>query len=128
MILAIDPGKVKCGLAVLGKEKAVIKREELLPKVQQLIIKYNIDKIVIGDSAAGREIKKELARFQLGIEIVFVSEKNSTREARQLYWQDNPPEGLWRLIPTSLRFPPRPIDDYAAQVLAERANNPCLKN
>jgi len=52
-----------------------------------------------------------------------IDESYSTLEGRALYWQLHPPRGLWRLVPTSLRVPPRPIDDLAAWAIVLKAKN-----
>ena len=44
----------------------------------------------------------------------------TTMNARRRYWRENPPGCLARLVPEGMRLPPRPIDDYAAVLLAER--------
>jgi hypothetical protein len=49
-----------------------------------------------------------------------VNERDSTLEARDLYWKEVPPRGWRRLVPLSLQVPPEPIDDFAAVVLARR--------
>jgi hypothetical protein len=76
--------------------------------------------LIIGKSAFGKEIEKELSRMELRTNLIFVSEENSTLEAQERYWKDNKPKGLWRLVPTTLRVPPGPVDDYAAIILGER--------
>jgi len=128
MILAIDPGKNKCGLAVLepnGRliEKKVVAHPQCPGEIYKLIAKYKITRVVVGDSAAGKELEKEVSAILLKGEIVFIPEKDSSREARDRYWKENPPSGLWKLVPTSLRVPPSPIDDYAALILGERYLN-----
>lgn len=125
MLLALDPGKDKCGLAVLDfsrnvLEKKIISPQDIPIQVPLLLAKYGISVIVVGQSAFGKRIEKELLKLELKTNIIFVSEKYSTLEARWRYWQENKPKGLWRLIPTSLRVPPVPIDDYAAVILGER--------
>ena len=50
-----------------------------------------------------------------------VDERMTTLQARTLYWRLHPPRGLWRLVPLSLRTPPRPVDDLAAWAIARRA-------
>lgn len=121
MILAIDPGKDKCGLALLNKEgkvleHSVIKRGELA----RLITHYLSATVVIGEAAAGREINAELAKHHPGLKIIMFSEKDSTRQARDLYWRANPPRGWRRFVPTSFLTPPVPIDDYAAVIIGKR--------
>jgi RNase H-fold protein (predicted Holliday junction resolvase) len=124
MIIAIDPGKDKCGIAVLnddGKvlEKEIVSREEIKDKTFQFILEHPSSTLVIGKSFNGNKVKEELQ--DLNIKICFVAEINSTLEARDLYWRENPPKGLWKIIPVSLRLPPVPIDDYAAVILGRRA-------
>ncbi|MEA3493792.1 MAG: hypothetical protein U9R38_05345 [Candidatus Margulisiibacteriota bacterium] len=125
MILAIDPGKEKNGLAVLNKdgnvlEQEIVQQKEIKNSILLLLSKHVVPVIVVGKSIFGRELEKSLLRMELKNNIIFVSEENSTLEARKRYWKDNRPKGLWRLIPTSLRVPPVPVDDYAAVVLGER--------
>lgn len=125
MILAIDPGREKCGLAVLEENRrpvllAIVPRHALLEKIASLITKHKIDVIVIGESADGKLVEKEMIKAGITIGLVFIAENNSTRQARERYWQENPPAGLWRFFPVSLRTPPRPVDDIAALILGER--------
>lgn len=120
MIVAIDPGKNKCGLAVLdenGKvlEKKVAGRGEFSEEVKRLISSYNPSAVVIGRGAYGSQVARELA----GANLIFVSEKDSSWQARKRYWKENPPSGWLKLVPTSLRLPPVPVDDLAAVILGE---------
>jgi len=125
MILAIDPGLQKCGLAVMDAqsrvlEKKVVERVQLESYVVGLVAKYRMDTIVIGGGTAAKSVQRELSRIDLYCNIVFTDEKFSTLEARRKYWREHPLHGLLRFIPTSLLPPPGPIDDYAAVVLGER--------
>ena len=47
-----------------------------------------------------------------------VEDQASRTEAKSLYFIDYPPAGLWKFLPRSLMTPSKPIDDYAAVVLA----------
>jgi RNase H-fold protein (predicted Holliday junction resolvase) len=128
MILALDPGKDKCGLAVLDAdghvlEKAVFARKDLSKIIPRYPHQYTLTFLVVGQTATGKEVEQELSRLDLRVNIIFVSEKNSTLEARKLYWRLNRPRGLWLLIPTSFRTPPVPIDDYAAVIIGLRFLN-----
>ncbi|MFA4905415.1 MAG: hypothetical protein WC645_02805 [Candidatus Margulisiibacteriota bacterium] len=125
MILAVDPGREKCGLAVLDDcakvlEKRVCAAAKIADEVSSLIQKYNIPTLVLGDSTGSRSVKKSISRLELSANLVFVPEKNSSWEARKRYFKENPPRGLWRFIPSSLLVPPVPIDDFAAVILGER--------
>ena len=125
MIIAIDPGKDKCGLAVLDRpgsvlERKVLPREHIPNALPYFVAKYRVTTIVVGQSSSGKELERDISKTDLRIHLVFVSEKYSTLEARKRYWKENKPRGLMRLIPTSLRVPPVPVDDYAAVILGER--------
>jgi len=125
MILAIDPGKSKCGLAALDRfgnvlERRILPCEHVPNSLSYYLAKYGIFTVVVGRSAFGKELEREISKLDLRIHIVFVSEKYSTLEARKRYWKEHKPKGLWRLVPTSLRVPPVPVDDYAAVILGER--------
>jgi len=118
MILAIDPGKEKCGLALAdGAGKIVEKLVVGRAAIAQAVAARPAEIVLIGDAAYGQAVKAELPAGTL---VLFIPEQNSTREARVRYWQVNPPRGFWRLVPTSFRFPPVPVDDYAAVILIER--------
>jgi hypothetical protein len=76
--------------------------------------------LVIGDSTSSRDVCELLRQVLPATTPQPVAEKLSTLEGRELYWQDHPPRGLQRLLPRGMRVPPRPVDDYAALVLARR--------
>lgn len=128
MIIAIDPGKDKCGLAVMDEsgnvfERKLIGRPSITEQVPKLAAKYGIPVIVIGKSGFGKMIERELLKTEIKASFIFVPEYNSTREARSRFWKENKPRGWRRLLPTSLMSPPVPVDDYAAVILGERYLN-----
>jgi len=49
-----------------------------------------------------------------------VEEAHSTEEARNLYWQENPPQGWRKLMPLGMLVPDVPLDAYAAVILVRR--------
>ena len=49
-----------------------------------------------------------------------VDERATTLLARRRYFDANPPRGWKRLVPRGMLLPPRPIDDFAAVLIAER--------
>ncbi len=124
-VLAIDPGRAKCGLAVVARDGTVVaRRVTLVAEVRSLVLdwarEFQISCIVLGDSTTSREWQGNLAAWLPQAELFLVDESGSTLEARTLYWQAHPPRGWRRLVPLSLQAPPAPIDDYAAVVLARR--------
>jgi len=123
IILSIDPGKDKCGLAVMDNssallERKIVLRKELINQVHLLQGKYNIQKIIIGNKTYSKEISVELAKEKYEVE--GIKEDFSTLEARKRYWKENKRIWPFSLLPDSLFFPPCPIDDYAAEIIAER--------
>ena len=52
--------------------------------------------------------------------MMVIDEKNSTIEAKNLYWKIHKPGFLLKFIPEKLRSPRRDVDDLAAWVIALR--------
>lgn len=127
-VLAVDPGREKCGLAVVDRQQGVLAQSvvpacQLLGTASQWVSDYQCRIIVIGDRTARAGATQALQRLLLDRKIdriVPVDEHNSTREARDQYWKIHPPTGWRRLIPRGLLFPPCALDDYAAIILAGR--------
>jgi RNase H-fold protein (predicted Holliday junction resolvase) len=126
MILGFDPGRDKCGLAIINSNKEILYNEVItsdnaITIITQLINKYKPLKLVMGNQTTSKQWQTKLKdKLKLSIDILLVDEKNSTLEARERYWQIYPPKGLTRLIPQGLRVPPRPVDDIVAIILIER--------
>lgn len=123
-LLAVDPGREKVGLARVSLEGAILWRSiaprSQLERVLAELAVQAPDAVVIGDGTTSKEAKRLLERAFGAERVHQVDEKHSTLEARGLYFADNPPRGLWRLVPLSMQSPPVSIDDYAAVVLARR--------
>jgi RNase H-fold protein (predicted Holliday junction resolvase) len=126
MILGFDPGRDKCGVAVMGRDRSiqyhnVVAVEEVVPTLETLCQTYPIDLLVIGDQTTSKQWQTRLAQnLQPDLPMTQVDERFSTLEARDRYWQMYPPKGLTRLVPQGMRSPPRPIDDIVALILIER--------
>ncbi|OGC07280.1 hypothetical protein A2230_09455 [candidate division WOR-1 bacterium RIFOXYA2_FULL_36_21] len=125
IIMAVDPGTKKCGLAVLDYalnilDKKIVNVEMLKYELISFAAKYAVSRVVIGEGTGSKKIKQELSQMELPFDIVFIPEKFTTLDAKKRYYKDNPPAWFMRIIPVSLLVPPRPIDDYAAVVLGER--------
>ncbi len=123
-ILSLDPGSEKCGFAIVRFdfsviEKGVISNLDLSSTLRKLMI-HKPEVIAMGRGTFASETKKLILDSNPGLKITLVDEKNTTYEARKRYFADNPPKGLWRLVPIGLQIPPCPIDDYAAVIIAER--------
>ncbi len=125
MILGFDPGRDKCGLAVMDRQQQllyhqVIQSPNAIATMQSLCQQFAVETIVIGDQTTSKGWKQKIEQLNLSLPIFLVDERYSSLEARDRYWQMYPPKGLDRLIPKGLREPPRPIDDLVAILLIER--------
>ncbi|MBM7622941.1 pre-16S rRNA-processing nuclease YqgF [Sporohalobacter salinus] len=123
MILGVDPGRDKCGLALMDENQIievqeVVATEQVIDRVEELASEYKVDNVVIGDGTSSSELINKLGCNNF--EIHQVDETNSTLEARKLYWQENPPSGWRRLVPISFQTPPEAVDDYVAVILIRR--------
>ena len=125
-ILGFDPGRDKCGVAVMAKDgqlcyHEVIIAQEVISKIESLIHKFAVELVVMGDQTTAKSWQNKIESIlSQSLPIVMVDERNSSLEARERYWQMYPPQGLIRLIPQGMRLPPRPVDDIVAILLIER--------
>jgi|SRR5690625_396045 len=74
--------------------------------------------IVVVDGTGHQEITAVLA--QHGYTYTLMNEKNSSREARELYYQLFPPRGWLRLVPRGMLPVPPGLDAFAAVIIAQR--------
>lgn len=74
--------------------------------------------VLVGDGTGSAALVAALRAA--GHEPLVVPEEGTTLVAKELYYRDNPPGLLERLLPPGMRSPPRPIDDYAAYAIALR--------
>ena len=125
MILGFDPGRDKCGVAIADENLTVyyhqvIESVNAIATIQQLTQKYALNLIVMGNLTTAKTWHNKLTSNFADIPIMMVDESNSTLEARDRYWEIYPAKGLKKLIPQTMRIPPRPIDDIVAIILIER--------
>lgn len=122
LVLAIDPGHIKCGLAVLDSSGHIVQRA-VVPAdglAAALAACPPVDTLIVGDGTRSSEVLA-LARDHARARRLFTRDETGTSLlGRARYWRENPPHGLWRLVPTTLRLPPEPFDDWVAVILAER--------
>ena len=139
MISGIDPGRWKIGAAFADGDtllfSAIIPAEErsviydafksgdwsLFAKWRQEGDVKNIagklpEKIYIGSGTSSGEFSKDFP-----CEYETADEYGTTLEARKIFWRLHPPKGIMKIIPLSLRTPPRNIDDLAAFAIVLRA-------
>ena len=127
-IVAVDPGREKCGVAVMDRAQGLLHREivptqGLATVITALLEKYSCRWIILGNQTFARPVRASLQSVLdhgQAAEIAMIDERGSTGEARSRYWQAFPPAGWRRFIPLGLLVPPCAIDDFAAIILAER--------
>jgi RNase H-fold protein (predicted Holliday junction resolvase) len=125
MYLGFDPGRDKCGLAIVGEDRQVICHEVIaanyaIEQVREWLQEYDVDALIMGDQTASKTWQAELQQNFPRLPIHKVDERYSSLEARDRYWQMYPAKGLMGLLPKGMRQPPRPIDDIVAILLVER--------
>ena len=125
LYLGIDPGRSKTGLALVDSVGKIVKlhiaeSQNIDNEIVEFIKKSCPVQIVLGNGTNSRNICEVVQKVLPDILITVVEESFSTEEARTLYWQENPPKGLKKLIPLGLLVPPIPLDAYAAVILVRR--------
>jgi RNase H-fold protein (predicted Holliday junction resolvase) len=136
-LLAVDPGRAKCGLAVVAGpedagpedngpapprclERAVVETERLTLAVSEILRRRpDIHKMLLGGGTNSATLRRALEAAFPHILLQIVDEHNTSARARQRFVQENPAPGWRRLLPSGLRSPEVPYDDYAAILLAE---------
>jgi RNase H-fold protein (predicted Holliday junction resolvase) len=138
-VLSIDPGREKCGVAIVestagqslssdasGNSPFVVLRQEIVPRQQmmarlgELIECFLPDAFLLGNATTSKALATGLVGQWPQIALHIVDEAGSTLAARDLFWKAHPPRGWRRCVPLSLQYPPVPLDDFAALVLAQR--------
>lgn len=124
MLIGFDPGKDKCGIAIITRDKQILYRKVVasthaLGEIRALIEKYHPEALVMGNQTTSKQWQKKI-KDKINLSVVLIDEHNSTLEAKERYWQYNPPQGLQKLLPKGLRVPPAPVDDIVAVILVER--------
>jgi RNase H-fold protein (predicted Holliday junction resolvase) len=131
VVIAIDPGREKCGVAVVAAKRgvlfrAVVDSKKLTELVGRLNSAYHPVRILMGNGTGHNPLAQEMALILKNRQeadensLLLVDEYGTTEDARRLYWRENPPRGWRRLIPLGLQTPPEPVDGYVAWILAER--------
>ena len=125
LYLGIDPGRSKTGLALVDGVGKIIKLHIAeSPNIDNEIVEFIKNScpvhIVLGNGTNSRNIGESVKRVLPDVMVTVVEEAHSTEEARTLYWQENTPKGLKKLIPLGMLVPPVPLDAYAAVILVRR--------
>ena len=124
-LAALDPGREKCGFAVVNGEGAALFQKviETLNLEREIIDKYfeyAFTTLVLGNGTTSKEAKKRIEEAVPLLNVLLVDEYRTTDMAKRVYWQAHPPRGWRRLLPVTMLVPPEPVDDFVAIILARR--------
>jgi len=125
LILGVDPGSSKTGVALLTAAGEIENTEVLLmtdfaAALREFLGQQEIKFCVVGNGTTSVAMQAVLKQLLPQVEIVTMDEAHSTEEARVLYWQLNPPKGLRKIFPLGMQVPPVNLDGLAAAVLVRR--------
>jgi len=125
VVVAVDPGRAKCGVAVVAADgevlsRAVVETDRVGLTAAALAHTFGATVIVLGGRTGAPRAWELIHAADPALTIAEIEEHMTSLEARERYWRETPPGCLLRLVPKGLRVPPEPVDDWAAVVLAER--------
>ena len=124
-IAAIDPGRDKCGMAVLAEDgkvllQKVIETRRLEQELRQASESYAPEILLLGNGTTSGQAQSRIHASLPGLEVKVVDEYRTTEMAKAAYWKEHPPTGWRRILPTTMQVPPVPVDDFVAVILARR--------
>ena len=125
MYFGFDPGKDKCGIAIVTLEGNPIRHEVIasdtaIATLQSWMQTHSIKSLILGDQTGSKQWRSRIIEALPDIQIITIDERFSSQQARDRYWKMYPAQGLQKLVPLGMRTPPRPIDDIVAIILVER--------
>jgi RNase H-fold protein (predicted Holliday junction resolvase) len=125
VVAAIDPGREKCGVAVVDGngnvlEQAVVATSRLVDELAPRVGTYRPGRILLGNGTTSRAAEEKIRFAFPDVPVEIVDEYRTTDDARIAYWKTHPPTGWRRLLPTGMQVPPVPVDDFVAVILAQR--------
>ncbi len=146
MILGLDPGRDKIGFAFTDLDGGLIS-SGIFQQIEHVLffhallsdphslsrwtiegntdalptpLAHSLEFAAIGNGTHSQPFT-DLAKNSLPCKVLTVDERNTTLEARSLYWKLHKPGIFMRLLPEGLRVPNRVLDDLAAWAIAVRA-------
>lgn len=128
MLLGVDPGTRKVGYAVVERLGAppltlgIVPLTEFGARLNVLRADFSIDMVAIGHGTNGNVVSAVVR--EAGLPFTIVDERETTLRARARFFADHPPRGWRKFVPRGMLLPDRPIDDYAALLIAERYLRP----
>lgn len=123
--IGIDPGLIKCGYAVVspgGQRLAleIVLTGDLAERLARDVRDGSVRIVCVGNATKSEMVRALIQERWPQLPVTLVDERNTSLEARQRYYEDHPPKGLWRLVPRGLLVPREQLDGYAALLIIER--------
>jgi hypothetical protein len=123
-LLAIDPGRYNCGLAVLDRDgqvaaKTYCKRERVGEVMSDLVSQYKPASLALGNGTDSSETAK-IAEDLLPGKVALVPAKGAAFEARELAWRTRAPRRTPHWLPMILRPELIDLPAWAAVVIGRR--------
>ncbi|MEP0813609.1 MAG: hypothetical protein HRF49_02950 [bacterium] len=125
VIVGIDPGNHKCGIAVVDRAgtriySEVCPRRLLQNRLSPIFARYTVSYIAVGSRTGSEGVLREIESMGCGYSTVTVEEAKSTREGMSLY-ASSAPAGLSWLYWLMLILGIAKADGWAALVIARRS-------
>lgn len=125
IVAAIDPGREKCGVAVVAEngdvlEQNVVATERLADEMAARVRRFSPERILLGNGTTSRAAETAIREALPEVPVEIVDEYRTTDDARRAYWKAHPPTGWRRFLPAGMQVPPVPVDDFVAVLLAQR--------
>ncbi|GIV05792.1 MAG: hypothetical protein KatS3mg016_1367 [Fimbriimonadales bacterium] len=101
--------------------RAIAPIEALRATLEMCIQQHAPERYLVGAGTGAKRLLPQLQAWFPTIRWELASERETTLQARELYFQHHPPRGWRRLLPKGMRVPPEPYDDFAALAIIYRA-------
>ncbi|MDP9104893.1 MAG: pre-16S rRNA-processing nuclease YqgF, partial [Candidatus Eremiobacteraeota bacterium] len=114
----------KCGYAVVTAVDAppltlgIVPIEGLAERLREVLAATPVTLAAVGRGTNAAVVAAVVG--ELGVPVELVDERETSLLARARFFRDHPPRGWRRIVPRGMLLPDRPIDDYAALLIAER--------
>lgn len=122
LIIAVDPGRNKCGLILADPASAmilealVLEVDDVMEVLQSWHEKGQLQALLLGNGTNSHFWQQKLGSIA---PVTLVDEYGTTLRARERYWELWPPQGFKRLLPRGMIQPPIALDAIAALVMLE---------
>ncbi|MCS7301351.1 MAG: hypothetical protein NZ556_07345 [Fimbriimonadales bacterium] len=104
--------------------RAIAPLDALQATLEQCLQQHAPQRFLIGAGTGAKRLLPLLREWFPALCWEPVAERNTTLQARELYFRYHPPRGWRRLLPKGMRIPPEPYDDYAALAIILQAETP----